>query len=47
LKGVSAISTELQHAAVEAEVGIAVRGFKIEVLPEGQTWVEPLEKSEL
>jgi hypothetical protein len=47
LKGVSTVSAELQYAAVEAEVGVRVRGFKIEVLPEGQTWGEPFEKSEL
>jgi hypothetical protein len=47
LKRVSAISTELQHAAIEAEIRVHVGGFKIEVLSEGQTWVEPLEESEL
>jgi hypothetical protein len=47
LKRVSIISAELQHAAVEAQVGIRVRCFKIEVLPECQTWKATLEKIEL
>jgi hypothetical protein len=47
LKGVSTVSAELQYATVEPEVGIRLRGFEIEVLPKGQTWGEPLEKSEL
>ena len=46
MKRVSIVSAELQHAAVEAEVRVGVGGFKIEVLPKGQTWGDPLEKSE-
>ena len=46
LKRVSIVSAELQHAAIEAEVWVGVGGFKIEVLPKGQTWGAPLEKIE-
>jgi hypothetical protein len=34
LKGISAISAELEHASVETYTGINIRGFKIEVVPE-------------
>jgi hypothetical protein len=47
LKRVSIVSAELQHAAVETEVGVRVRGFKIEVLPKGQTWLATLEEIKL
>jgi hypothetical protein len=47
LKGVSTVSAKLQYTAIEAQVGVRVRGFKIEVLPEGQTWGHALKKSEL
>jgi hypothetical protein len=47
LECVSAVSAEFQHPAVETEVRIWIGGFKIEVLPEGQTWGHPFEKSEL
>jgi len=34
LKRISTISAELEHAPIETDSGINVRGFKIEVLPE-------------
>jgi hypothetical protein len=34
VKCVSTIGTQLQHAAVETDIGINVRGFKVEVVPE-------------
>jgi hypothetical protein len=34
LKSVSTISAELKHAPIETEIGINVRGFKVEVVPE-------------
>ena len=36
LKRIPAVSADLQHAAVEAEVRILARRFKIEVVPESQ-----------
>jgi hypothetical protein len=47
LKRISIVSAELQHAAVEAEVRVRVGGFKIEVLPKGQTWIGTLEEIKL
>jgi hypothetical protein len=47
LKCISIVSAELQHAAVEAQIGIRIRCFKIEVLPEGQTWRATLEEIKL
>jgi hypothetical protein len=47
LKRVSIVSAELQHAAVEAKIGIRLRCFKIEVLPKGQTWRATLEEIKL
>lgn len=44
MKGISIVSAQLQHAAVEAEVWVCVGGFKIEVLPKGQTWKGTLEE---
>ena len=44
MKGVSIVSAQLQHAAVEAEVRVRVGCFKIEVLPKGQTWIGTLEE---
>jgi hypothetical protein len=35
LKCVSTVSADLQHAAVKSYIGIYVRCFKVEVLPEG------------
>jgi hypothetical protein len=34
LKRVSAVSTEFQYATVKAEVGIGVRRFEVQVVPE-------------
>ena len=34
LKCISAVAAELQHATVEAEIRIRIRGFEIEVMPE-------------
>jgi hypothetical protein len=36
LECISAIKADLQHAAIEAQIGIHVRCFKVEVLLEGQ-----------
>jgi hypothetical protein len=47
LKRVSIVSAELQHAAVEAQIGIRLRCFKIEVLPKGQTWRATLKEIKL
>jgi hypothetical protein len=47
LKGASTISAELQHPAIKTEVSVRLRGFKIEVLPKGQTRGDPLKESEL
>jgi hypothetical protein len=47
LKGVPTVSAELQHATVKTQVGVRVRGFKIEVVPECQTRAEHLEKTEV
>jgi hypothetical protein len=47
LKRVSIVSAELQHAAVEAQIGIRLRCFKIEVLPKSQTWTATLEEIKL
>jgi hypothetical protein len=47
LKRASIIGAELQHAPVEAEIGIRLRSFKIEVLPKGQTWKPTLEEIKL
>ena len=47
LKRASTVSTDLQHAAIESEVGIRVRRFKIEVVPECQARVEHLEKKQV
>jgi hypothetical protein len=44
LKRIPAVAAELQHAAVEAQIGIRLRCFKIEVLPKGQTWRDTLEE---
>jgi hypothetical protein len=44
LKRIPAVTAELQHAAVEAQIGIRFRCFKIEVLPERQTWKATLEE---
>jgi hypothetical protein len=44
LKGVSIVSAQLQHAAVESEVRVRVGCFKIEVLPKSQTWKATLEE---
>ena len=38
LERVSTVSAELQHTAIEAEIRILARRFKIEVVPEGQTY---------
>ena len=47
MKRVSIVSAELQHATVEAQIRIRLRGFKIEVLPKGQTCKSTLEKIKL
>jgi hypothetical protein len=47
LKSISTVTAELQHTAIVAEVRILARRFKVEVVPEGQTWGSPLEKTEL
>src|SRR5882724_11710742 len=46
LKRVSAVSAHLQHTAIKSQAGIRVRRFKVEVMPESQNWVNPLEKAE-
>ena len=47
MKRVSIVSAELQHAAVEAQIGIRLRRVKIEVLPKGQTWTATFEEIKL
>jgi hypothetical protein len=47
LKGSSAVSAQLQHAAVESESRIRIRCFKIEVVPESHACGTALEKTEL
>jgi hypothetical protein len=47
LKRIATVSAELQDAAVEAQIGIRIRCFKIEVLPKHQTWIGTLEEIKL
>ena len=44
LKCISAISAELQHAPVETYIGINIRGFEIEVVPEDNWGQQPSKK---
>jgi len=51
LEGISTIEANLQHASIKADVGLSIRRFHIEILPEGQLhqscrkgelkWIEP------
>jgi len=47
LKGSSAVSAELQHAAVETQVRICIGCFKIEIVPESHACGTALEETEL
>lgn len=47
LKGSSAVSAELQNAAVETQVRICIGCFKIEIVPESHACGTALEKTEL
>jgi hypothetical protein len=46
LKCVSAVSTELQYTAIETEIGINVRSFKVEIVPERQLRATAFKKGE-
>jgi hypothetical protein len=45
LKRISTVSADLQDASVEAEVRVFGRRFKVEILPENQTWRSPFAKT--
>jgi hypothetical protein len=45
LKRFSTVSADLQDASVEAEVRVFARRFKVEILPENQTWRSPFAKT--
>jgi hypothetical protein len=47
LKRISAIGANLQHATVEAEVGIHIRRLKIKIVAEPYPRDEPLENSDI
>jgi hypothetical protein len=44
--GECTVNADLQHAAIKAEIGILVRGFEIEVMPECQLLGDRLKDSE-
>jgi hypothetical protein len=45
LKRISTVSADFQDASVEAEVRVFARRFKVEILPENQTWRSPFAKT--
>jgi hypothetical protein len=47
LKGIPAVGAVLKYTAVEAEVGVLCRRFKVEVVPERQLRDVPFEDTEI